>query len=810
MHPIYKFELTANGTTQRAYPIYKDDLAKDFEKESGQEFFRAKLSGNLTFERDDYTFIVAQAFDTQFEVEIFISYNAGQTWASYWKGTFWKTDCEFDGDAETVVVKPTVLDQYNDVLAGLDKEYNLIELAPQIVPVKADKRPMIQLYVPGQTTIGCFLSGMWWEQECEAESDTDILQSEYKFFLCKSLLEVNVSGNMTPQLPPVFMGTFNGTTFQPAGYGTQDFPNGDYIFRYIRNAGRTDWQIIRAADSVVMWSYYRLTDATPMPDTVTLTPAGGGATGNVTLYLHNVIIFARYVCDVANFAGTPTYQIPDDDIVADNRNYSRIVGYNIPETILFSDVLSSTPTQWGIYQPGEYYAPPVVVNPPEMFPVARNQWGRVSVWFSFYGYDWIADRAGSKQFVIRDAYPLASVISVLLGQIAPGITHDATTAYSQFLYGTNPISGYDQTLLITPKSNIITSGYDQPAQKAPITLKNVLDMLRDCFRCYWWIDSTGKFRIEHIKYFRNGGSYYGTPVVGVDLTVQKVSRNGKTWAFARDQYQFDKPELAARYQFGWMDDVTQLFEGYPIDIISKYVNPDNIEQIDIQRFTSDIDYILLNPSEISKDGFVLLAGEKEIVSVQAQADAGQTFTKLINVDVEPNTDVVLLVTGSGITQDDTFSLSINETVVGNVTAGTPLTINVDYPITSIRISRSSSYVIGSGTVTMQLTISQYILPYYNYVSNRTDHYLQNAYVAFCLLQQYYVYDMPATEYKINGITYTALGIKKMKTQQIRFPLLNDPDLNKLVKTNLGRGSIGKLSLNLSSRNANATLKYDTE
>ena len=170
MNPIYKFELTAWNTTQQAFPIYKDDLAKDFEKESNQEFFRAKLSGKLTFQRDDYTFIVSQAFDTQFVLEIFISYNAGQSWASYWRGTFWKTDCEFDGDAETVVVQPTVWDQYNDVLAGMDKEYNLIELAPEIAPVKADKRPMIQVYVPGQSVIGCFLSGMWWEQECDAEA----------------------------------------------------------------------------------------------------------------------------------------------------------------------------------------------------------------------------------------------------------------------------------------------------------------------------------------------------------------------------------------------------------------------------------------------------------------------------------------------------------------------------------------------------------------------------------------------------------------------------------------------------------------
>jgi hypothetical protein len=56
----------------------------------------------------------------------------------------------------------------------------------------------------------------------------------------------------------------------------------------------------------------------------------------------------------------------------------------------------------------------------------------------------------------------------------------------------------------------------------------------------------------------------------------------------------------------------------------------------------------------------------------------------------------------------------------------------------------------------------------------------------------------------------ALGTKKLKTQGIRFPLLYDINLNQLIRTTLGDGTIDKLSINLSSRSANATLKYDTE
>lgn len=731
MNPIYKFELTANGTTQQAFPIYGDGLSKDFEKESGEEFFRAKLSGELTFERDDYAFIDAQAFDEQFDLEIFISYDAGATWASYWKGTFWKTDCKFDDDAETVVVKPSVSDEYSAILAGIDKEFNLIDLAPAIVPVKADKRPMVQVYVPGQSVIGCFLSGMWWEQECTPESDEFVLSQigdgKLNFSLNKSVLMGEISGTFSPELPDIFTGVKTGGKFNPRQLGTQEFANGDYSLVYNLTQNAEDytvmWSIFQTSTQRYLFRYQTLVpdigQVPLLPQTLTLTPvADSGATGNVSLYLHEMPVYSRYLCDTDAVNSVPTYTIGSDDIVPDNRNYRRVIGYYFPDTIYFSTQLSATPTPWGLYQPGQYYvqfvAPLYGID--ETFPIARNAWGRVSIWFASSAIDWIVERSGRAQFEIRDSYPLFSVISVLLGAIDPNIIHDGTTAYSQFLYGTN-LLGITQTLMITPKSNIINAGYDQPAQKAPITLRAVLDMLRDCFRCYWFIDGN-KFRIEHIQFFRNGGSYSGTPVVGVDLTQQEVTRSGKKWAYARNQYEFNKPETASRYQFGWMDDVTDLFDGYPIDIISKFVSQGNIEQIQVAQFTSDIDYILLNPNDISKDGFVLLAA-----------------------------------------------------------------------------------VLDNG---------EYVLPYYDYNPDGTDRYLQNGYVAFVMLQEYYAYDMPAPDYEINGVAYVATGTKKLKFQSIRFPALTDPNLLQLVKTFLGDGTIEKLSLNLSSRNANATLKYDTQ
>ena len=69
--------------------------------------------------------------------------------------------------------------------------------------------------------------------------------------------------------------------------------------------------------------------------------------------------------------------------------------------------------------------------------------------------------------------------------------------------------------------------------------------------------------------------------------------------------------------------------------------------------------------------------------------------------------------------------------------------------------------------------------------------------------------MPASRYKIGDedIIQYAQGVKKLKIQDISFPALEDVDLQKLIKTSIGEGQIEKLTINLSSRNGKATLKF---
>lgn len=337
--------------------------------------------------------------------------------------------------------------------------------------------------------------------------------------------------------------------------------------------------------------------------------------------------------------------------------------------------------------------------------------------------DWILEEKARKAYTLRDAFTLSSCINVLLKEFAPGITHEATPEYSQFLYNTNnPISGQSFKLLISQKSNIINGEYKTPAQKAPVTLQQIMTMLRDIYKCYWYIEG-GKFKIEQINWFRNGGSYGYNPIIDYDLTQLENVRNGKKLAFATSEYSFDKVDMPERYQFEWMDDVTTPFEGLPIEITSKYVTAGKIEEINISNFTSDIDLMLLNPGAISSDGFALFAA------------------------VTPS---------------------------------------------------------GGG---------QLELPFTRQTVDSVEYFLQNGYLAFINIQPtYWVYDMPARNFKINNSPYYAMGgLERKKKQTLNFPAgTTDPNPMLLVKTYTGNGQVDKLSVNLCSRNIKATLKYDTE
>jgi hypothetical protein len=806
INPIYKFELNEG----QCYPNYSADLAKVYEKESGEEFFRAKLSGSLVFSREDYDYIMSKAFDFRFVLTIYISYDMGTTWSQYWVGRFWKTDCTINEDDKSIEVTPSVVDEYTDILDGMEREYDLIQLAPEMGEIYLDKRGMIQIYTPGESVVGCFLAGMWWEEECSPETDeTKLTQTgdgkpNFVEMLKLRFAKITNRSDITPGFYTRFVAINQDYTATSDGYTLKfDFE--------VETPYRQTWQILRG--DTVLWQFSEQVQIPTDRPSVTLTPvSGSGASGDVVLEFVDSQILGRYICDVESFANVTTYELSNEDFVFNNRNYHRVCGYNFPNSIAVSDRLSTTPTKWGIYQPGQYYVEPYSIYGAEFFPVSRTYWGAYSIWFNFPFVDPIYEEESRKQILLKNAYPLYSAISAILRQFAPSITHEGTSSYSEFLYALNPLTNGDIAWFITPKSNILVGEYDQPAQKAPVTLRQILDMLRDCFRCYWFVDN-GKFRIEHISFFMNGGAYDSSPNVGRDLTQEGVTRNGKKWAYCTSRYSYDKSDMPSRYEFGWMDDETQYFDGEPINIISNYVDKSKVEKIDVSSFSSDVDFLMLEPSRASKDGFVLL---------------GATTPPKTNIVTSTTENRALFMTGlvatlPGYCVSDFIPVSgKNIRAVGSTTfpsSGYAKYCVYDENQTCIRYGTENDYIYQVGDAYVRFTFNignavayeyYFYLPYYDYRVGTNSHLLQNGYASFVYLEQFYLYDLPARLYEIGGTQGEAIGIKKGKSQTLNFPCYQDPSLVNLIKTNLGNGNIGKISINLSSRSGEATLKYDTE
>ena len=734
MTPKYRFflKIGEDGTRQPVCPNYKDDLTLDYELETNQRFYRAKLSGKINFVRADYDIINNAPFDSEFFLYIVKNDDWGQTYKQYYKAKFMKTDCTFNDDDKLVTVQPETIDQYNDVLAGLEKEYNLIELAPQIEFLTIRKRPLIQIYSPGDSIVSCFLGGTNWEQDANATTDQKALIGTYHFALCNILKEIYITPNNGS--PAIMSGLYTGRmvtgssvdTFQGKLYPELNVNYYIYIAQKRVDGlpiGAVAVEIRKQSDDTAMFRYTK-TSTSPF-DTLEfdLTAVeGSGAKGKMHASMKSYNIYARYLLDVEKIDNLNTYPLPSEDIVDNNRNYRRVIGYAI-DVAFISNNFSDTPTEWGLADNGKYFAPPYSIYGQTFYPIARSTWRYASLWFGFYLMDWILEENARKAYTLRDAFTLSSCINVLLKEFAPGITHEATPEYSQFLYNTNnPISGQSFKLLISQKSNIINGEYKTPAQKAPITLQQIMTMLRDIYKCYWYIED-GKFKIEQVSWFRNGGSYGYNPIIDYDLTQLENVRNGKKITFATSEYSFDKVEMPERYQFEWMDDVTTPFEGLPIEITSKYVTAGKIEEINISNFTSDIDLMLLNPGAISSDGFALFAA------------------------VTPS---------------------------------------------------------GGG---------QLELPFTKQTVDGVEYFLQNGYLAFINIQPtYWVYDMPARNFKINNSPdYAMGGLERKKKQTLNFPAgTTDPNPMQLVKTYIGNGQVDKLSVNLCSRNIKATLKYDTE
>lgn len=835
--PKYRFTLyfDRNDTVKHTVtPNYGNDLNKEYELENNQKFYRVKLSGKISFLNRDFDLIMSQDFETEYNLLIEVSYDFGVTWVNEFLGEFYRTDCDIDQDHKILEVLPEPIDEYTDVLAGLEKEYDLIPLKPASNNLVMQKRPLIQIYIPGDTVVSCFLGGSYWEQDANVVTDINALVNTYHFALCNLLKEINVTVTGSPAGAS---GLYTGKMAFETGGGFNIMAgslrkSGDTLYRidvvqmgfqFPIGSSNLKVELIRNSDNAVLFRKEFSGSGSPNYDTMefTLDPVSGSGLANAEMQTYR--IYARYLLDVETIQGLNTYELPADDIVPYNRNYRRALGYAM-DVAFISTSFSETPTEWGRASNMLYFQEPYSIWGQKFYPIARSTWRYASIWFGFYIFDSIIETQGRKRFVLKDAYPIYSVLETLLHQFAPGIDHKGTPEYSEFLYSAqNPISYQTFDVFVTPKSNVLYGNYKQPAQKALTTLGQFLKMLREVYKCFWHIEN-GKLRVEHVSWYRNGGSYLGTPVVGIDLTEMQSLRSKKNWDYDLNKFNYDKSDMAERFQFDWMDDVTLPFKGYPIEVMSKYVTKGKIEDVSVSYFNSDVDFMLLAPEEMSKDGFALLSAHQVNGLI---APDGPNDGTIAQDGITPKYEILPLLENMNVVlrfktiTGDNFAPFQIVYYNGNTLTGSSNLISVINEQTherAVQIPANTTH-IAFRAFTYEIMFQFFSiesddlreLPIIQRSIDGVDYYLQNGYLAYVTLHpNYWLHEMPARKLNVNKTVVMAYSVEKRKKQDVEFPIIGNPDVMKLIKTGLGNGTIEKVSINLLSRSAKTTLKHDTE
>lgn len=703
------------------HPLYTE-LKRKFGKENEQEFFRETIEGSLTFIGADYLLIKNKSIEDVIYMTI-EQKDKGQLDTQYavvYEAYFSKTDCEIDNDNRSCKVKLSPKDAYSGIMKNIENKYDLIRLAPALTQIGVYKRPLVQVYIAGAGTISNYLAGTQYETDVyNVVTDNNELINKHHFAFFAAYNEVEVKA--VPYQS--FNGKYYGTN------GTYTKLDGNYSIKWTYSEGlNIGYLSLENRDGVILFRSQKITwkdknyfyiDVSDITfERVVEEPTFPQSFRGNTVLLQKV--FQRLLLDLPELDGKPTGRLSSEDVYPTNSNYlyaAPLVG----NYFYTSTKVQEVPTEYGVNDEGKYFVDnflPAVVGAGKLYPVCRSRWGNMSIWFEYgLSYNALEERA-RKKYILKHSFAISDVIKTLLTQVDPTLHHEATEEYSRFLYGTSiPLTGAPYSVFITPKSNILKGEYDQPAKKAETTLSDIFKMLRDTMKLYWFIDGD-KLRIEHISYFMSGGSYTGTGTVGIDLTNLRYAKSKQLFTFKTNTLKYDKTDLPSRFEFSWMDDTTNTFAGFPIDVRSNYVQEGKKEDIRVANFSSDVDYMLLSPGDFSSDGFALLGAvqksgkwELPFVTVPLTDKSGNNYTvtpqngymsflhlvkyymydmPAANIEHEGDKTVTVQRLRRSMTQDLSFTydttpdpIKLMTTDVGN---GKPLTMTEDLTTREITVS----------------------------------------------------------------------------------------------------------------------------
>lgn len=602
----------------RVYPVWSNGASLKFEEEGEFVFLRLKLNGTFTLVngvRKDFTLVWAQDLDHEFTFRA--EYIVDGVVEETINGTFYKTDCPlWDIDNERVDVVVQTIDRYEKLMKAFDKEFDLIgELQPPTYRVRYKKEPVIQIAFPFHTQLYQRVGNSTFLETIPAYTAAEL---EAFGFITSDPIRLYVPG--TADMIPDVSGIYEAD-------GTDYYERTDGIYAIRASPGPgTSWQIIEVATVDVKYTTdptppIGLTDPFLEKDPFVQFPRFLSTLSECTAF--PIIAYQRILTDATTVGGDATLVLPVPDIGDLTFSYDNYIDQtglvSLYVAVVPSDEHTTAETKFGRYDEDALHFADEYFNPNEnpfvgvkAYPLLLQSWTEYAMveYISGGFNDELVE--ATTTVALRDAYKLSDVLIKLFANIDTEIAFEETAFNSKFLYDTtNPVTLEAQALnhFITPKSNILLPDYSQPDTKELITFGSVDRLLRAA-QLFWWIDNVGNFRIEHISYFKNGRSYdFGTPFVGVNLTTLSEPRTGKFWGYHTNKYRYTKEKMPEQLTSSWQDDSSEYFKGSPIDIISGFVEKGFIQELKVEKFSSDISLAVAFPDNFSGDGFFIMAAE---------------------------------------------------------------------------------------------------------------------------------------------------------------------------------------------------------
>ena len=639
--------LKVNGSAVTTHPVFGDDIKVKVEKQDGEAFYRTKVEGTIKFVREDFDTIASLSHNAT--LTLVIGYGT-QTLGTF---DFIKSDTTLDYDDRVCTIKIATKDRYEDFLAKYDNKYNLPRLAPEIQALTLNKRPVLQFYFLYDNKITNCYGNMSFEVSARsgAEQFNYAQVQNCGFREVGFFIAVDIPNNSTLSSVYGRYWVSNGGT---AGVGMKIYreDNAYYLeYKYDSEHLSYYWQLYYASGTAyttggnnVYVSSRALNDpSNEFGHGVKVGSDYYGSSQIATGTTYKRDVYARILSD---YDGTITGETKVDlstvseDVAEDNYNYKyawSALTFGLNTRLLADDTVQDEPTEYGIDGDEKYFVKPQPSSPENaIYPIGWSMWIPFSFWFEGSpSFDTELRANFNTTYQLRDAYPIHSAIQCLLTEMGVDYDFSNSSPYSNFLFGStgtlmdtipSPVMRGNY-IYISPITNVKKTRYEQPARKGDITLKQILEMFKKVYQCYWYLDGVGRLCIEHVSYFKNNQAYgLFTPSPLIDLTTMKDMPNGKMWAFDKNAFEFDRANCPSRYEFAWGNDCTEQFNGYAIDILDKWAMADKKETMTVTNFISDIDYSVIYPNGVSDDIYAVIEASK----------TGSHNVQIVNVSLGEN------------------------------------------------------------------------------------------------------------------------------------------------------------------------------